>query len=583
MLVEMHIQDFALIEQAYLEFGPGLNVLTGETGAGKTLLVTAMNMLMGDRADTSLIRLERNEASIEGLFSIKKGIDDSIVAEMSVNQGDDIVIRRQLLEEGKSKCYINGKLVALSQLNEIGQKLVDLHGQHEHQSLLRQQNQLDYLDAFGGDEALELRMEYERNYLNLNAKKIEYQHLQNQQTDLEKKQDLLRFQINDIQQANLRINEDEELEEQRDILMHSEKLFQAAGNVVQLISGTDTRNPNALDLLREAVSKFQEIKGIDSKIDEICQSTESLVYSLEDIGRATRDYAEQIEFSPSRLDEIETRLNCLSLLKKKYGNTLEEIIEYEAKAHVELDSLIKLDDSIDRLKSEIEYLENTLSELAARLSNVRKKTSEIFQKEVQKCLSELNMPRVKFNISITQHLDDKGLMVGTKAYKSYSDGIDKVEFLIAPNSGEPLRPLHKIASGGEISRTMLALKIALTNVDDIMTFIFDEVDSGVGGKTAYTIGLKLAELTRNHQVICITHLPQIACFADKHFLVDKVVKEGRTIATVMVLDDEDRRNEISRMLSGGEISALSKQHAAETLEEASNLKKEMRKGWYAAV
>ena len=583
MLIEIHIEDFALIKKAYLEFDKGLNIFTGETGAGKTLVVTAMKMLLGDRADKAFVRTECERASIEGLFSLDPDKRPAHLKERIPDENDDIVFARELLDEGKSKCYVNGKILTVRELSQISEGFVDLHGQHEHQSLLKPQIQLDYLDAFGGNELLRLRSEFAQTYKTLNEKKRKLEDLVDQQDEAVKKQELLKFQINEIEGANLRLGEEQELENQKQILLHSEKLHQAAGNCLNLISGEGANELNASDLLREAVSALDDVKGIDGKLDGICQSLESVVYTMEDCVSATREYSEQVEFDPSQLTEVEERLNCVSMLRKKYGDSVEKILEFKERAQTELDLVEHLDQDLASLKSEIDELEKILISLALQLSAAREETAKSFQNEVQNCLNDLDMPRAGFEVAVRQQQDETGLMVEKRPVKVFTDGIDKVMFLISPNPGEPLRPLHKSASGGELSRVMLALKIVLTNIDHITTLIFDEIDAGVGGKTAFIIGQKLAQLTRNHQVVCITHLPQIACFADKHFYIGKQEKGGRTVASVKVLDSKGRLNEISRMLSGGVVSELSKKHAAETIDDAANIKKKLRKGWYATV
>lgn len=583
MLTEIHIENFALIKEAYVEFDKGLNIFTGETGAGKTLVVTAMNMLLGDRADKAFVRTECERASIEGLFSLDPDKRPAHLKERVPGENDDIVFTRELLDEGKSKCYVNGKIVTVRELSQISEGFVDLHGQHEHQSLLKTQIQLDYLDAFGGNELLRLRSEFAQTNKTLNDKKRKLEDLVDQQDAAVKKQELLKFQINEIESANLSIGEEKELKNRKQILSHSEKLHQAAGNCLNLISGEGANELNASDLLREAVSALDDVKGIDSKLDGICESMESVVYTVEDCARATREYSEEVEFDPSQLTEVEERLNCVSMLRKKYGDSIEEILEFKERAQTELNLVEHRDKDIASLKSEIDELERTLIALALQLSTARKEIAKSFQNEVKNCLSDLDMPRARFEVAVRQQQDETGLMVEKRLVKVFTDGIDKVMFLISPNPGEPLRPLHKSASGGELSRVMLALKIVLTNIDHITTLIFDEIDAGVGGKTAFIIGQKLAQLTRNHQVVCITHLPQIACFADKHFYIGKKEKGGRTVASVKVLDSEGCLNEISRMLSGGVVSELSKKHAAETINEAATIKKKMRKEWYAAV
>lgn len=583
MLLEMHIKDIAIINQAYLEFDKGLNVFTGETGAGKTLIITAVNMLLGDRADTTLIRTGRSRASIEGLFCIENESEATALGFIKSDITDDVAIVREILEEGKSKCYINGKIVNVGQLEAVGERLVDLHGQHEHQSLLKLMNHIAYLDAFGGEEMLQCKSAYKKAFDELMQKKSRLGKLESSLADASRQQDLLKFQIDEIQRANLQIGEDEELEKTRQVLAHAEKLQSAASICLNLISDSNEPQSSASDLLRQAIAKLHEVGGIDEDLDKICRNYEPVVYTMEDFVQSLRSYSEQIEYDPALLDGIEERLGLLSLLKKKYGSTLKDILDFLAKAQQELDGIVCSDEDLARLREDIEQEEVRLAALGAELSKKRQKHAVVLQKRVQKHLSELNMPKVKFEIRISHEPDENGLEVGSKKVKASVDGIDQIEFYIAPNPGEPPKPLQKIASGGELSRIMLAIKISLSDADDISTLIFDEVDAGIGGKTAFSVGQKLAHLAQKHQVVCITHLPQIASFADRHFSITKKQESGKTITSVKILDDESRLNEIARMLSGEALSEVSKKYAAETIKNAQKLKEGMRKGRYAAV
>lgn len=584
MLLEMHIKNFAIIDQAYLQFDNGLNVFTGETGAGKTLLVTAMNMLLGDRADTSLIRSGCKHASIEGLFNLCANDKTAMISYEAINNKcEDLVMAREILEEGKSKCYMNGKISTVGQLSSIGEKLVDLHGQHEHQSLLTTQSHLAYLDAFGGKGLSRARSEYEQTHTQVIELKRKLKQLDHNKQENLRKEDLLKFQINEINSANVKIGEDEELEKQRQILMHMEKLQQATTGFMNSVAGFDESQLCALNLMREAASSLQQVKDLDERIAGILQSYESLIYATEDSVQAIREYIEQIEFEPSTLDETEARLSLLALLKKKYGPTIKDILRYEAKALEELEAIVNSENEVATLKATIAQTENKLAQLASALSSQRSKWAKILCDEVQTNLFQLDMERVKFEIVISQVPDDAGLRVGNRRVKTFASGIDKVEFFVATNPGEPLKPLSRIASGGEISRIMLAIKIALAEVDDIMTMVFDEIDVGIGGKTAFAVGQKLAHLAQTHQVICVTHLPQIASFADRHFYISKREQDERTMTSVTLLDKEGQLNEIARMLSGQTVSNLSRSHAAETIQRAAELKKTIRKGRYAAV
>lgn len=581
MLLEMRIKDFAIIDQSYIEFSDGLNVFTGETGTGKTLVVTAMNMLLGDRADTSLIRSGCEKASIQGLFSFQE--EESKFDEISDIGNEDMVIARDLLDSGKSKCYINGNIVNVSRLSEIGENLVDLHGQHEHQSLLKPQNHLVYLDAFGGEELSEAKQRYQELYKDLCHKKQKLEEMICFEKESLQKQDMLKFQIDEIEKAGLQPEEDEELKKRKKILTHYEKLHIAVNSSIELIAGLDEAEFNAVDLLRKAEANLRAVRGIDEELDKIDNSLEPLVYNLEDLAHSLREYTDAIEYNPGDLEDVEARLNILALLKKKYGENIEDIIRYKIKANEELEGIVNLSDSIPTLEREICEKESILSELALGLSKKRTKCAESLEKKVQGYLSELNMPKVKFQVRLTKEQDERGICIDDERYRTFSDGIDKAEYFIAPNPGEPLKPIRKIASGGELSRIMLALKIAFANIDKIKTLIFDEVDSGIGGETAFSVGKKLTQLAQNHQVICITHLPQIASFADRHYAISKAQKKNRTVTSISILEKGNQLEEVARMLGGGKPTEVSRKHAEEIISKADNIKLEMRKGSYAPV
>ncbi|MDI6891883.1 MAG: DNA repair protein RecN [Actinomycetota bacterium] len=577
MLRELHIKNFALIDESYLELGEGLTVLTGETGAGKTIIIEAMNLLIGERADTTLIRTGSAQAHVEGLFSLESShlIPEFDWEELSPDARGEFVISRIISNEGKSKCYIGGKLVALGSLLSLGNNLVDLHGQHEHQSLLKPALHLDYLDMYGGEELSKLRGEFAEGYRKLDDLRQELERLCLNEAERLKRIDLLKFQIDEIERANLQRGEGESLNRERAILRNAEGLYSASQQAYQAISGDETLQ-GALDCVHQAVQEMKTVSSIDENLDEICRTLESLSYEMEDCARCLNAYREGIDFSPGRLDEIESRLALVDLLKKKYGKSIEEIIGYKDKAEVELDELADSGNRAQALEGEVAELEEKLGLLAGKISDARRGIASRFEKEVQLQLQELNMANARFKVAIEQEPCLGGLPVGKKSLKASPQGVDQVEFLISPNPGEPLKSLAKIASGGEISRIMLALKIILAGIDNIPILIFDEIDVGIGGKAASAIGQKLALLARNHQVVCVTHLPQIASFADRHFYVYKKEVEGRTSIRVEPLDSEGRTNELARMLSGAAVSAVSRKHAKEMIESAEKVKVAVR-------
>jgi len=572
MLQELHIKNLVLIDEGYIEFGKGLNVFTGETGAGKTVLVEAMNLLLGERADCSLIRTGCQEAHIEGLLTLKDGPKGAIeqLKEFASDDDAQYVISRRITREGKNKCYINGKIVTLNRLKDIGNILVDLHGQHEHQSLLKVSTHLDLLDSYAGQKVLAKKREYTEIYNELKILLENLKALKEKARERARKEDLLHFQIEEIEKAGLKLNEEDDLRKERDVLSNIEKISEAVNFSRETISG-DTQYC-LHDLLAGIEESLSKVFEFDSELADIYQRIKNISFELDDLGQLLSLYAEGLGYNSGRLEEIEDRLAAINSLKKKYGENIEQILAFKDKAQVEADSLMTVESRLSELELDLVKKEKRLAVVAKALSEEREKAALNFEKEVTQQLSELNMPKVKFSVQIlNEKLGDAegGILISGERFKYFPGGLDIVEFTISPNPGEPLKPLAKIASGGEVSRIMLALKGILAKVDSIPILIFDEIDSGVGGETAGFVGQKVGILSDTHQVICITHLPQIAVFADSHFRVFKKEKDGRTQTFVEALFFEDRIDEIARMLSGrSEVTELSKKHALELIELA---------------
>lgn len=570
MLQELRIKNFALINEASLELDPRCNVLTGETGAGKTVIIEAMNLILGGRADSTLIRSGETEAAVEGLFVFTERQRRSLLSVLGegLDLQDELIIGRVISTEEKSRCYLNGRLVNLSLLAEIGRWLVDVHGQHEHQSLLHASEHLSYLDRYAGQSLLDLK----DGYVGLHQKWQELDGtLRSLKQNMEEKgrqAELLKFQIEEIERADLRPDEEGRLLQEREVLRHAEKLFAVADFTHQAIAGSEEGSLGALDRLRAAQAELERASGIDARLDKLIESFKDILFEAEDSAQLFRDYKESVDFNPARLEEVEARLSFIDQMKKKYGQSIEEVLSYCRAAVRQLEALDASPEKIRQLESEKSEIENELAKAALVLSAKRAEVAARFEKEVQDQLAELNMARTRFKVAIDQEEEAEGLLVGERRVKPLADGIDRAEFLISPNIGETLRPLSKIASGGEISRIMLALKMIFGEADTIPTMIFDEVDAGIGGKTAAAVGQKLALLADNHQVICITHLPQIASCANRHFSVSKVEQDGRTLTQVEVLDEPGRIDEIARMISGQEISEASRRHARELIDSS---------------
>ena len=561
MLVELHVTNFALIDRIDLIFGAGLNILTGETGAGKSIIIDALGLALGGRAGADLVRTGAAKAVVEAVFDltrapaeVRRRLSDAGLD--SDEEADTLLVTRELLRAGgKSQCRINGRLMPVAVLKEIAEGLVDVHGQHEHQSLLAADRHIDILDSWGGKDALALRQQVAGIFTETNSLKRERERLRTDARERARMLDLYRFQREEIGSAQLQANEEEELAADRSRLANSEKLSAAATDAYVTLSGAE-RGSGALDTLNTALSAVEHAAILDENLTVVAETLRSAVSYAEDAARELRVYQEAVEFNPERLEEIEARLDLLRTLKRKYGETLGEIIAYGEELTGKLDELENSEAREEALTTAIAKSEEKLNTTAARLTKARRKASENFASGIARELADLGMAATKFEVSL-------------EPQPMSSKGADHVEFLLSPNPGEPLRPLAKIASGGEMSRIMLAMKSVLARTGAVPTMIFDEIDVGVGGRTAQTIGDKLESLAKDAQIMCITHLPQIASRAGTHFFIEKHVLDGRTTVSVVPLDSEGRIEEIARMLGGSRRSETVVQHAREMLSATS--------------
>ena len=552
MICRLCIRDFAVIDELDVEFGSGLNLLTGETGAGKSIIVDAISIALGERADTETVRSGRDLAIIEAVLEVGNSPEAlRILADAGLSPEDgSIIVSREVSRTGKSQCRINGRPVAVSLLKEITDRLVDTHGQHEHQFLLRADRHLEVLDAWCGQEVLSLRDRVADGYSELRRLKGELKQLQNDERDRARNIDLYQFQVQEI--ANSRLTpgeEEEELIADRTRLANAEKLHAAASAAFELLGEGDRCSA---DTLGEAVMALQGLAEVDTQLQPTIETLQAALYQVQDGARELRAYRDGIEFNPDRLQEINERLDLIRTLKKKYGETIEEVIGYGDELRDKLELLTHSEERTGELQAEIEFLEAKVMADAKQLSALRLKGGSAFVKSVVKELASLGMPSAVLEVS-------------RRAHELDSSGIDSIEFLVSANPGEPPRPLARIASGGEISRIMLAIKSVMAAVDSMPTLIFDEIDVGVGGRTAAVIGDKLNSLAQNSQVLCVTHLPQIACSPGRHFAIEKQSHEGRTVVRVRELSDEERVTELARMLGGAAPSDTAIQHAREML------------------
>ena len=566
MIETISIRNIALINELELELSPGLNIFTGETGAGKSVILRSIGLVLGERTSVDIVRENTEYGSVEISVAPTSSIP------IDTDFGDDLLLSRQISVNGRSRCRINGELVNLKQLEELGSLLVDIHGQHEHQSLFKTETHLKLLDDFG-------ELESDCN----NIKNTFHQLLDLQReldsilhtlTTSEREKELLEFEVKELKSADLQVGEEEELTSEMTVLDNAEQLYESANMVYdQLdgegqsgISGTGSADSiSTLQNLRDSAKSLSKLAEIDSNLSELSERIDSSLYELEDISSQIRQYAETVDFNPNRLAEVSDRLELISKFKRRYGNTISDMLAYQSEAEKKLEDLELGSDKIDIIQTQIRDKKEVALELCIALSEKRKTVAEKLSSMVEKELQELGMEKARFLTAVNPIQDENGILqIDGKRYGLREHGMDNVEFLIAPNVGSELRPLAKIASGGEISRVMLALKTVLIQVDNIPTVLFDEIDSGIGGKIANVVGEKLKELSETAQVICITHLPQIARFADQHFLVEKEVEDDKTVISAKALTESERVTEISRM-HGGIESEAGLAHARELL------------------
>jgi len=581
MLVELNIKDFAIIDQLNLKFSAGFNVLTGETGAGKSIIIDAVTMLLGGRADTSLIRAKRERARIEGVFRLSDGLRTMIdpVLEREGLEGDDsdiLILGREIRGTGRSFCRVNGRTVNLSLLEEVARPLVDIHGQSEHLSLMQVRQHQHFLDRYAGLQNQREKLAAEVRQLR--KVRQELADLLRDEQYLARRLDQLSFQTEEIQVANLKPGEEDELNVERNRLANAEQLSQLTNEAYALLmeSGEEEQS-SVIDLLGQVARLANNLSKLDQTWVEQQQMVENLTYQIEDLAGFVRDYSESIDFNPARLQEIEERLGLIFSLKRKYGSSVEEIIEFGRRAEAELKDISHNEERIENLREDEEALRHKIGQLALALSEGRRRASQSLADRVVTQLADLHMEKAVFEVDIQWTESPDGVYVTcgkdeVKVVACDEQGIDNVEFLISPNPGEPPKPLVKVASGGETSRIMLALKTVLATADETPTLIFDEIDQGIGGRVGGTVGHKLWGLTRNghHQVLCVTHLPQIAGYAEIHYHVDKQVAADRTQTGIRSLSGDEQIDELAQML--GSVSDSTRQSAREILSEAAAAK-----------
>ncbi len=564
MLKLLEISQFALIDHLTVEFQEGLNLLTGETGSGKSIIVDALGLLLGEKGFSEMIRTGADKAMISGLFEVK---DQDRLRERFEASGlefnpEELIVRRELVQNGKGRAFVNNQMIPVGFLRETAELLVDIHGQNEQQALYQNEPQLQYLDSFGNAESLQKQV---RNlYEEINRRKQQIHSLKKSEQERLRAIDLLSYQLGEIEKAQLKVEDEEEhLALEHSLLANADKLFQSSNQAYAELYDAEA---SASAALKRASRLLEDLKRVDGRCDDLLQQLQTAKITTEDVAFSLREYASRVEVNPRRLEWVENRMAEIARLKKKYGSSLREVLSFYKNGKAELESLQGADESLASLEKQRSVLVEDYLKKALELSEKRKAGARLLEKSVERELVQLAMGKTRFQISF-EAVTNRGEFCEDDVVGA-AFGIDCIEFLISPNPGEELKPLVKIASGGEISRIMLALKTVKSTDSRSKTLVFDEVDSGIGGQTADVLGQKLKRLSKLNQVICVTHLPQIASYADAHYHIEKRVEKGRTLTQVSHLDCQERVQEIARMISGERVTESVLKHASELLKGA---------------
>ncbi|WP_419741994.1 DNA repair protein RecN [Paraclostridium dentum] len=556
MILELYMKNCALIEELRLDIDKNLNILTGETGSGKSIIIGALGLCLGGKYDRSFLRKGTEKGLVEALFDVnnQKLKEKLLENGIDIEEDNQIIISKEIFDDGKSISRINGRNVKVSFLKEISNYLIDIHGQHQNQVLFDKDTHIDFLDLFGEELLYESKSDYEKTYIEYNEVKKALNVLTENKDDMQiqREIDLIKFQINEIESANLNENEYEDLLKQREVYRNGEKIFTNLNNAyLNLYDGSI----NSVDLISKSLGDLGAIAQYDEKLNDYNDTIERIMYELQDISRDIRSYKENIDFSPYELEQIEQRVDEINTLRRKYGDTIEEILAYKDKINERLDEILNRDEKVEELKLKLKKVEDILVIKAEKLTQKRKEVARNLQEKLLYELKSLNMKNVVFEVSF-----------GKSTFNA--KGQDDIEFMISFNLGEDIKPIYKVASGGEMSRFMLAFKTILADIDEIDTLVFDEIDTGISGIAAQIVGEKLSLIAKKKQIICITHLPQIAANADTHYCIEKKTSNERTFTVISRLDDNQRKDEIARLIAGSNITEKTMEHASEIIELA---------------
>ncbi|WP_353095876.1 DNA repair protein RecN [Tissierella praeacuta] len=564
MLVELNIKNFAIIEELKINFTKGLNIITGETGSGKSILIEAIGIILGSRCNKDFIQSGYEKAVLEGVFYIEEPSSISpLLEEYSIDMDNDnlLIISKEIYLNGPSLSRINGRNITLSMLKNITTKLVDIFGQHEHQSLLDPSNHGVLVDSFGDVELLELKSKIRMYYDEWISEKKKLKKLSIDSRERDREIDILKFQVQEIDESQLNKDDECNIENEYRKLSNINEIVCSIGESLSYINNESFGTSSILDLMNKSISLINNAKKFDEKLLGLHKQFEGINYELQDLYRELKDYLDNIEIDSERLNFLTERINLVNKLKKKYGNTIEIILEFRNECQERLDELINFEKEFEETNNKILELETNLEIYSIKLSTKRKEIAKILEKGIKEELTELNMAKVDFKVNFEENP------------QFTSEGKDKIEFLISTNVGENLKPLSRIVSGGEMSRIMLAFKSIVAFFDQIPTMIFDEIDSGISGRTAQIVGEKIHDISRKHQVICISHLPQIAALADSHFVINKIVLKDKTKTLVSKLSDKERIEEMARLLGGVDLTDTTIKHASEMIEMSKKIKR----------
>jgi DNA repair protein RecN (Recombination protein N) len=564
MLIELNIKNFAIIEELKINFTNGLNIITGETGSGKSILIEAIGIILGSRSSREFIQSGKEKALLEGVFHIENSSTiRPILDEYSIDMDEDniLIISKEIYLNGPSLSRVNGRNITLSMLKNITTKLVDIFGQHEHQSLLDSSNHQTLVDSFGDKELFELKEQIKNYYQKWSNEKNKLKNLSINSSERDREIDILKFQIEEINDARLTKDDESNLEIEYKRLSNIEEISNLMEAALLHMTNESFDSPSISVLMNRSISIMNNVKKFDENIIEFHKRLIDINYEFQDLYREVQNYLENIDIDSERLNFLSERINIVNKLKKKYGNTIEEILIFRDKSQERLNELLNFEKEFEKTNLKILELENKLKSVSEKLTEKRKIISKKLEKDIKNELSFLNMTKIDFRVDF-----------GESSIFT-SEGQDKIEFLISTNIGEDLKPLSKIVSGGEMSRIMLAFKSILAFSDKIPTMIFDEIDTGISGRTAQIVGEKIHQISNNHQVICISHLPQITALADSHFVINKVILENKTRTVINRLSEEDRVKEMARLLGGVDLTDTTLKHAYEMIEMSKKIKK----------